>query len=92
MRAIGSNEMASRMAGIRVDRAVILLFGIAGFTTAAAAVTLSALLSSANGGMALGIELEAIAIAVVGGTSLRGGAGSLLGTFTAAILDRKSVV
>jgi len=86
VRAIGSSEVASRMAGIRVDRVVILLFAFAGFTTAVAAVTLSALLSSANGGMALGIELEAIAIAVVGGTSLRGGAGDLLGTFTAAIL------
>lgn len=86
MRAIGSSEVASRMAGIRVDRVIITTFAISGVFTAIAAVTLSALLSSANGTMAIGIELSAIAIAVVGGTSLRGGNGSLLGTFTAAFL------
>jgi len=86
LRAIGSSEAASRMAGIRVDRVIITAFAISGLFTAVAAVALSALLSSANGNMALGIELNAIAIAVVGGTSLRGGSGSLLGTFTAAFL------
>ncbi len=86
LRATGSSEVASRMAGIRVDRVIITTFAISGLFTAIAAVLLSALLSSANGSMALGIELQAIAIAVVGGTSLRGGDGSILGTFTAAFL------
>lgn len=86
LRALGSNEVAARMAGIRVERTLLTAFIVAGLFTGVAAVMLSAVLSSAGGTMATGIELNAIAIAVVGGTSLRGGSGTLLGTFTAALL------
>jgi len=86
LRALGSNEVAARMAGIRVERTLLTAFVVAGLFTGVAAVMLSAVLSSAGGTMATGIELNAIAIAVVGGTSLRGGSGTLLGTFTAALL------
>lgn len=86
LRAVGSSEAAARMAGIRVDRVLVLAFMVAGVFAGLAAITLSALLSSASGTMATGIELNAIAIAVVGGTSLRGGNGTMLGTFTGALL------
>lgn len=86
LRAVGSSEQAARMAGLPVDRVKILAFAVTGLFTAVAALGLSALLSSANGTMATGFELSAIAIAVVGGTALRGGRGTLLGTFTGALV------
>jgi len=86
LRAIGSSEQAASMAGLPVVRVKILTFVVTGLFTGIAAVALSALLSSANGTMATGIELNAIAIAVVGGTALRGGQGTLLGTFTGALV------
>ncbi len=86
LRAVGSSEAASRMAGLPVDRTRIITFGLVGLFTAIAGVGLAALLSSASADMSLGFELTVIAVAVVGGTSLEGGRGSLLGTFTAAIL------
>jgi ribose/xylose/arabinose/galactoside ABC-type transport system permease subunit len=86
LRAIGSSEAASRMAGLPVDRTRILAFGLVGLLTALAGVGLTALLSSASAGMSIGFELTVIAVAVVGGTSLFGGSGTLLGTVTAAIL------
>ena len=86
LRAVGSSEPASRMAGLPVDRTRIIAFALVGLFTAIAGVGLAALLSSASADMSLGFELTVIAVAVVGGTSLDGGRGSLLGTFTAAIL------
>jgi ribose transport system permease protein len=86
LRAIGSSEAASRMAGLPVDRTRILAFGLVGLLTALAGVGLTALLSSASPGMSIGFELTVIAVAVVGGTSLFGGSGTLLGTVTAALL------
>lgn len=85
LRAVGSNEQAAGMAGIRVNRVKITAFAITGIFTGISAVALAALLSSAAGNMAFGVELSAITIAVVGGTALRGGEGRLLGTFTGAI-------
>lgn len=86
LRAIGSSEDAADMAGIAVHRTKVGAFAITGAFTGLAAVFLSAVLSSANGTMATGYELNAIAIAVVGGTALRGGQGTLLGTFTGALV------
>jgi ribose/xylose/arabinose/galactoside ABC-type transport system permease subunit len=86
LRAVGSSEQAAVMAGLPVARVKILAFALTGLFTAVAAVMLSGLLSSANGTMATGFELNAIAIAVVGGTALRGGQGTLLGTFTGALV------
>ncbi len=85
LRAVGSNEQAAGMAGIRVDRVKIIAFAITGIFTGISAVALASLLSSAAGNMAFGVELTAITIAVVGGTALRGGEGRLLGTFAGAI-------
>ena len=86
MRAVGSNETASRTAGLPVDRVRIVAFVLVGLLTALAAVLLTALLSSANAIMATGFELNVIAVVVVGGTSLHGGQGTLFGSFTGALL------
>ena len=85
IRAVGSNEVAGAVGGIRVDRVRIFAFALLGVCVGLAAVVLTAYLSSANGIMAQGYELRVIAAAVVGGTSLRGGSGTLLGTFTGAL-------
>jgi ribose/xylose/arabinose/galactoside ABC-type transport system permease subunit len=85
IRASGSNETAAQVGGIRVDRVRIVAFAILGLCVGLAAVVLTAYLSSANAIMAQGYELRVIAAAVVGGTSLRGGSYTLLGTFTGAL-------
>ncbi len=86
LRAIGSSEAASRMAGLAVDRTRILAFVLFGFLTSTAGLGLASLLSSASANMSIGYELNVVAVAVVGGTRLLGGSGTLLGTVTAAIL------
>jgi len=85
IRASGSNETAAHVSGIRVDRVRVFAFVILGVCVGMAAVVLTAYLSSANAIMAQGYELRVIAAAVVGGTSLRGGSYTLLGTFTGAL-------
>jgi ribose/xylose/arabinose/galactoside ABC-type transport system permease subunit len=85
IRAVGSNEIASVVAGIAVDRVRIVAFMLVGLCTALAGVFLTAYLSSAQAIMATGYELRIIAVAVVGGTSLNGGQGTLLGSFTGAL-------
>ena len=85
IRAVGSNETASLVGGIPVDRVRIFAFALVGLCTALAAVSLTGYLSSANAIMATGFELRVIAAAVVGGTSLKGGQGTLFGTFTGAL-------
>ncbi len=85
IRAVGSNETASRVGGIPVDRVRVFAFALVGLCTALAGVMLTAYLSSANAIMATGFELRVIAAAVVGGTSLKGGQGTLFGTFTGAL-------
>lgn len=86
LRAIGSSEAASRMAGLAVDRTRILAFVLFGLLTSTAGLGLASLLSSASANMSIGYELNVVAVAVVGGTRLLGGSGTLLGTVTAAIL------
>jgi ribose transport system permease protein len=85
LRAIGSSEQATTMAGLPVNRVKIIAFVVAGLMAGIGAIALTGLLSSASGTMASGYELNAIAIAVVGGTGLRGGQGTFFGTFTAAL-------
>lgn len=85
IRAVGSNETAGAVGGLRVDRVRIFAFAVLGVCVGLAAIVLTAYLSSANGIMAQGYELRVIAAVVVGGTSLRGGSGTLLGTFTGAL-------
>jgi ribose transport system permease protein len=85
LRAVGSNEIAARTAGLPVDLIRILAFAIVGGCSALAGVFLTAELSSASAVMATGYELTVIAIVVIGGTSLRGGSGTLFGSFAGAL-------
>jgi inositol transport system permease protein len=84
--AIGSNEAAARMSGINVDRHKILVYTIAGILAAVAAILLSSKTLTAQAGMGMQYELDAIAMAVIGGVSLSGGRGSILGTVLGAMI------
>ena len=85
LRAVGSNEIAARTAGLPVDLIRILAFAIVGGCSALAGVLFTAELSSASAVMASGYELTVIAVVVIGGTSLRGGEGTLFGSFAGAL-------
>jgi inositol transport system permease protein len=84
--AIGSNEAAARMSGINVDRHKVLVYVIAGVLAAVAAVLLTSKNLTAQAGMGVMYELDAIAMAVIGGVSLAGGRGSILGTVLGAAI------
>jgi ribose/xylose/arabinose/galactoside ABC-type transport system permease subunit len=78
--AVGGNANAAHLCGINVTRIRILVFAISGLMAAITAIMLLARLGSGNAGAASGLEFDVIAAVVVGGTSLSGGRGSMLGT------------
>ena len=84
--AIGSNEDAARMSGINVARHKVLVYTIAGLLAAAAAILLTSKNLTAQAGMGVMYELDAIAMAVIGGVSLAGGRGSVVGTVLGAMI------
>ena len=84
--AVGCNEQASRFSGIRVDGIKILVYTISGLCCAVSGLILLARMVSAQPMAGLGYELPVIAAAVIGGTSLSGGAGTILGTLMGAAL------
>ena len=84
--AIGSNEEAARISGIRVENHKILVYVIAAALAALAAVVLSSKNQTAQAGMGVMYELQAIAMAVIGGVSLLGGRGSIIGTVLGALI------
>lgn len=84
--AIGSNEDAARMSGIKVARHKVMIYTIAGMLAAFAAIVLSSKNLTAQSGMGLVYELDAIAMAVIGGVSLSGGRGSIIGTVLGALI------
>lgn len=84
--AIGSNEDAARMSGINVARHKVMVYTIAGILAAFAAIILSSKNLTAQSGMGVMYELDAIAMAVIGGVSLTGGRGSIVGTVLGALI------
>ncbi len=84
--AIGSNEEASRTVGIKVENHKMLVYTIAGALAALAAIVLSSKNLTAQAGMGVMYELDAIAMAVIGGVSLSGGRGSIVGTVLGALI------
>ena len=84
--AIGSNEDAARMSGIKVDRHKVLVYTIAATLAAIAAIVVSSKNLTAQAGMGIMYELDAIAMAVIGGVSLSGGRGSIVGTVLGALI------
>ncbi len=84
--AIGSNEDASRTVGIKVENHKILVYTIAGALASVAAIVLSSKNLTAQAGMGINYELQAIAMTVIGGVSLSGGRGSIIGTVLGALI------
>ncbi len=84
--AIGGNEKAALATGLKVDRTKIIVFMLVGATAALSGVMLTAQLMIVDGTLGVGLELRAIAVSVLGGTSLAGGRGNLTGTLLASIL------
>ncbi len=84
--AIGSNEGAARMSGIKGARHKVLVYTIAGLLAGVAALVLSSKNLTAQAGMGMMYELDAIAMAVIGGISLQGGRGSIPGTVLGALI------
>ena len=84
--AIGGNEQASHLSGIAVAFHKTAFYAFSGLTSAAAAVVLTARLNSAQPIAGIAYELDAIAATVIGGTSLMGGQGNLVGTLIGALI------
>jgi ribose transport system permease protein len=84
--ALGSNEEAARLSGVNVDAWKMAVFTVCGLFGGIAGVLIGARLNSAQPSLGQGYELDAIAAAVIGGTSLSGGEGSILGTVIGAFI------
>ncbi len=84
--AIGGNEETTRLSGVNVRRYKTLAYMLSGAITGCAAIVLTAKLNSAQPIAGTGYELDAIAAAVIGGTSLSGGVGKVQGTIIGAII------
>lgn len=84
--AIGGNETATRLSGVRVSRTKLFVYVLSGFTASIAAIVLTSRLMSGQPNAGTGFELDAIAAVVLGGTSIAGGRGSVIGTLIGALL------
>lgn len=82
--ALGGNEQVALLSGLPISRIKILVLAISGLCSALSGITLASRLNSGQPSLAAGYELDAIAAVVIGGTSLFGGSGSILGTLTGA--------
>lgn len=84
--AIGANPQAARVSGINVERQLIRIYAVAGFLSALAGIVVASRGLTAQAGMGIMYELDAIAMAVIGGVSLSGGRGSILGTMIGMVI------
>lgn len=84
--AIGSNEEAVRLSGVNTDAWKMAIYATAGGIVGIGGLLIASRLNSAQPALGLGYELEAIAAVVIGGTSLAGGRGTILGTLIGALI------
>ena len=84
--ALGSNEEAARLSGVNVDAWKIAVYSLTGAIVGVAGLIIASRLNSAQPALGQGYELEAIAAVVIGGTSLSGGSGTILGTIIGAFI------
>ena len=84
--AIGGNETATKLSGINTDKIKIAVYGLNGFLAAVSGIILTSRLNSAQPMAGEGYELDAIAAVVLGGTSLSGGSGGVVGTIIGALI------
>ena len=84
--AIGGNEKATRLSGVNVNRVKLFVYTAAGVLSAVAGILVTARLDSAQPNAGAGYELDSIAAVVIGGTSLSGGKGTIIGTVIGALI------
>ncbi len=84
--AIGNNVVGARFSGLRVSRALLIIYSFSGFMAALAAVVYVSRVTTTRSDMGTGLELDAIAAVVLGGTSIMGGKGTILGTVIGLLL------
>ncbi|NEY08012.1 ribose ABC transporter permease [Aeromonas rivipollensis] len=84
--SLGGNESATRLSGINVARVKLAVYGLCGMLSALAGLIVTSRLSSAQPTAGMGYELDAIAAVVLGGTSLMGGKGRIMGTLIGALI------
>lgn len=84
--AIGGNMVSAKVSGINVNKYLIIVYTIAGGLSGLAGVVLAARVSSGQSSMGMSYELDAIAAAVIGGSSLMGGVGRITGTLIGAVI------
>ena len=84
--ALGSNEESVRLSGVNTDRWKIAIYSVSGAIVGIGGLIIASRLNSAQPALGLGYELEAIAAVVIGGTSLSGGRGTILGTLIGALI------
>lgn len=85
-RQLGENPLAARFAGVNAARVQFFIYGLAGLACGLGAVCWTARFATAHPGAGLGLELDVIAVVVIGGTRITGGAGSVPGTFLGLLL------
>lgn len=84
--AIGANEQSALLMGLPIGSAKIAVYAVNGFCAALAGIVATFYTGSGNPSMGIGLELDAIAIVVIGGTLLTGGRGHVLGTFFGVLI------
>ena len=84
--AIGSNEVAARFSGLSVDATKVAIYAASGLAAAVAAAIFVSRVSTTRSDMGTGIELDAITAVVLGGTSIFGGRGTVVGTLLGLVL------
>lgn len=84
--AVGGNQRAARLTGIKVTRVLLFVYGISGLLSGLAGAMSASRLYSATGMLGTGYELDAIAAVILGGTSFTGGIGTILGTLVGALI------
>jgi simple sugar transport system permease protein len=85
--AIGNNEQSAMLMGLPVARTKIIVYSFSGFCSALAGIVFSISLLSGYGGYVQGMELDAIASVVIGGTMLTGGVGNVIGTLFGVLIN-----
>lgn len=84
--AVGGNERAARLTGIKVNRVLLFVYGVSGLLAGLAGIMSASRLYSATGMLGQGYELDAIAAVILGGTSFTGGIGTISGTLLGALI------
>lgn len=84
--AIGGNETAAKLSGLKINKIKLIVYSISGALAAIGGIIVTSRLDSAQPNAGMGFELDSIAAVVIGGTSLSGGKGTIMGTVQGALI------